>query len=160
MTSPLLLELKPNQWNLLNEVAELDREAFAEDGLTPANLVLLCHSGRIFILQEENVIIASAIFLPTDVFREFLLFSLAVRPSFRRQGKGGLLLQSILATLAREGCTRLILTVGPENQPALSLYTHRLGFRQIARLPDHFGPGKDRLLMEKVLIMADLPKTC
>jgi [ribosomal protein S18]-alanine N-acetyltransferase len=71
---------------------------------------------------------------------------LKVREDRRRQGCATALLVAVLARLREAGVRTVRLTVAPGNGPARALYA-RLGFREEAVLPEHFGPGEDRLVL-------------
>lgn len=135
----------------LAQLVDLDRDAFAGDGLTTSNLSLLAIAGRVYALKSGDDILADAIILPTCTPNLALLFSFAVLSHRRSQGLGRQLMGHLLPELAKQGWKRLQLTVDPANGPAVHLYTRVFSFRQIDDLPDCLGPGKRRLLLEIAL---------
>ncbi|OYD26294.1 GNAT family N-acetyltransferase [Oceanimonas baumannii] len=82
-----------------------------------------------------------------EVADESWILSLAVAPAARGQGLGRKLLQAAVNELERQGCRHIKLTVLPDN-PALHLY-RSLGFTEVSREEDYFGPGEPRLVMVK-----------
>ncbi len=74
--------------------------------------------------------------------------TLDVRPERRRGGLGKLLLEDLLARLARSGAREAHLEVSTENAGAIAFY-EKLGFLLRRRLSDYYAPGRDALEMEK-----------
>ena len=74
--------------------------------------------------------------------------TLDVRPARRRGGLGRLLLEELLARLARAGASEGRLEVSTENAGAIAFY-EKLGFETRRRLKDYYGRGRDALEMEK-----------
>lgn len=77
------------------------------------------------------------------------LLSLAVLPEARGFGLAERMMLRVEQTLAGLRVERVRLTVDPVN-PAQRLY-FRLGYVQLSEERDYFGPGEDRLLLEKRL---------
>ncbi len=77
------------------------------------------------------------------------LLSLAVLPEARGFGLAERMMLQVEQSLLTLGIERVRLTVDPAN-PAQRLY-FRLGYQQLAKERDYFGPGEDRLLLEKRL---------
>jgi ribosomal-protein-alanine N-acetyltransferase len=74
--------------------------------------------------------------------------TLDVRPARRRGGLGELLLEALLARLARAGAREGRLEVSTENGGAIGFYEN-LGFQTRRRLRDYYGPGRDALEMKR-----------
>jgi ribosomal-protein-alanine N-acetyltransferase len=72
--------------------------------------------------------------------------TLDVPPARRRSGLGKLLLEEMLARLARAGAREGRLEVSTENHGAIAFY-EKIGFRGRRRLRDYYGPGRDALEM-------------
>ncbi|WP_435333794.1 GNAT family N-acetyltransferase [Haloarchaeobius sp. TZWWS8] len=75
---------------------------------------------------------------------------LVVEPDHRREGRGRLLLASVLARLRREGCPAVTLTVATENEAAQRLY-ESLGFERDATLPGFYEGGGDAYRLRRPL---------
>jgi [ribosomal protein S18]-alanine N-acetyltransferase len=76
------------------------------------------------------------------------VLSLAVAPAHRSRGLARALTEAVLARLEAAGAARVLLTVDPENRPAIALY-ERLGFAAVGGEDDYFGPGERRLVMAR-----------
>ncbi|RCK79837.1 MAG: Ribosomal-protein-S18p-alanine acetyltransferase-related protein [Candidatus Ozemobacter sibiricus] len=141
---------EPPTWSDLEAFAALDREAFAADGLTAANLRLLALTGRLYVARLEGQVTGQAVVLGRLDGPGAFLLGLAVGQAWRGRQMGRRLLQFILADLARAGVPFLELTVDPANLPAVSLY-EKEGFVRERLVPDLLGPGKARLIMRRSL---------
>lgn len=78
----------------------------------------------------------------------YCLHKAFVHPDARGQGLGTRLLEALLVEVDRLGVS-VYLTVNPGNAPARELYTRR-GFREREMIPAYYGPGQDRLIMERM----------
>ena len=143
-----MIRVGPGEWPLLQQVAALEREAFGPDALTPGILALYARAGAIYALREGGKVTAEALVLADLDDTGALLFSLAVAGPCRRAGRGRRLMEAVFEALRAAGRTHLQLTVAPDNLAARSLYLDRLGFTCIAEIPDCFGPGQHRLLLQ------------
>ena len=76
--------------------------------------------------------------------------TLDVGPGERRRGLGKVLLEALLARLARAGAVEARLEVSTENDGAIAFY-EKLKFRVRRPLPDYYGPGRGALEMERDL---------
>lgn len=77
------------------------------------------------------------------------LLALGVRADCRGKHIGQRLLERSLHSLQRVNVTHVMLTVAPDNQPAITLY-EKTGFTVTKRQENYLGPGEHRLLMELV----------
>lgn len=151
---PLVIvdRLRPDDWAGLTSVAALEREAFPDDAQTAPNLALMARAGEVwFARHPDDGIVGEAILIGGVGQPRAFLFSLAVTRSWRRRGIGFMLMHEVLESLAGRGVKSLELTVDPENQPALGLYLSKLGCVDAEFLHDHFGPGRHRRLLRKIL---------
>jgi len=148
MSAVEVIRVETRQWTLLEEVAVLEREAFGSEGLTPESLALFTLSGAVYALRENGRLTAEALILANLDDGGALLFSLAVGAPFRRAGRGLRLMEAVIAMLRTAGRTSLRLTVSPANHAALPLYLDHLGFVRVDEIPDCFGPGHHRLLLQ------------
>ena len=85
-----------------------------------------------------------------------LIASVAVLPEFRGRGLGRDLTEDLLDRLHEIGVDRVRLTVAPDNETALAMY-RSLGFRATGSVLGYFGPGRDRVLMERAPAEPDGP---
>ncbi len=100
------------------------------------------------VLAEENGTLAGFAIGYLSDGRIAHVVTLDVRPERRRGGLGKLLLEDLLARLARAGAREGRLEVSTENTGAIAFY-EKLGFRARRRLSDYYAPGRDALEMEK-----------
>lgn len=73
-----------------------------------------------------------------------------VHPKARGRGVGASLVRAGVEWAQALGATRMLLEVRTDNASALSLY-HRLGFDQISRRRDYYGPGRDAVVMHRLI---------
>lgn len=142
-------EIKDPRSELIPEIIRLEKEAFGGPAaLNEWTLPMLMANGKVFVLELDGKVCAEAGLLrqwtnPPGAY----LVTFCVANAKRRQGVGSFLLTKVVESLAAEGFSRLSLTVSPDNLAARSLY-EGAGFKTISFLPEHYGPGEDRLLME------------
>lgn len=128
-------------------LAALHADAFppAESWSAVAIAKLLALPGALGLLAE-----GAGFVLLRQVAEEAEVLTLAVRPEARRQGVAAALLQAGMAALAASGARALLLEVAEENAPARALYA-ALGFREAARRPDYYAPGRHARLLRRDL---------
>lgn len=85
------------------------------------------------------------------VLDEATLLSIAVLPSYRRQGLAERLFAQGQNLLLKAGVRRLLLEVSVRNEAALALY-EKLGFHYDGRVKNYYGVGDDAKLMSKNLV--------
>ena len=73
------------------------------------------------------------------------VFAIGVLPQFRQKGVGNLLLQTLIGELGKREVSQLLLTVSPENRPAISLY-QKFGFCKQKTVANYFGQGKPKII--------------
>ena len=76
------------------------------------------------------------------------ILSIAVLPSWQRQGKGGALLREALAEARRRGASRVLLEVSVGNAGGRALY-RACGFRQVGQRRAYYPDGSDALLLAR-----------
>lgn len=76
------------------------------------------------------------------------LTRLIVAPPYRRHGLGHRLVVHGLDWAGAAGAHQVLLEVSSANQAALGLY-RQLGFTEIARRPDYYGPGDAAVVMRR-----------
>lgn len=80
--------------------------------------------------------------------RSARLTSIAVSPSARRRGTGGLLMQRFLEEARRRDCTIMTLEVAVANEEAIRFFS-RAGFKRLRRLPAYYSPRMDGIRMRR-----------
>ena len=105
-------------------------------------------SGYYFIVAEaEGVVVGYACFGPTPLTDGvFDLYWIAVSPHTQGRGVGKLLLAGVDAALrAQNGRMLLIETAGKAEYEATRLFYERSGCELVARVPDYYRVGDDKL---------------
>ena len=74
------------------------------------------------------------------------LISVAVDPSWQRQGLGRTLVRRAIELARLRGAARLELATSPANAPALALYSSE-GFAAARLSANHYGDGTDRVIL-------------
>lgn len=105
---------------------------------------------RIWLLWQQEQVVAYLALLPHNGWHQVSVTALAVHWHWRRRG-----LATLLLTLAEEearcrGLRRLRLQVDCDNEAALALY-RRLGFTTVCSLQDYYGIGRPALRLERYL---------
>ena len=98
--------------------------------------------------NEEKRIIAFGIAAPVaDDPKTAWWLDCCVLPEYQSKGIAKRIGEWLIQKLRKQGCEFLKATVSPKNIPSQKLLT-RLGFKTTDRIPDYFGPGEDRLVVE------------
>jgi ribosomal protein S18 acetylase RimI-like enzyme len=136
----------------LPELARIDQELFAPADYPYFVLRQLfdIHGRHLLVLTDGDRVHGYA-WLAADQTADFgWILGLGVDEFCRRQGHGRRLLTSSMSQAAAAGLREVRLTVEPENDPAIRLYSS-LGFMARGCRRDYFGPGADRLTMSAAL---------
>jgi ribosomal protein S18 acetylase RimI-like enzyme len=132
-------EFKPSEFKVAKEVID----SCLRDG---------DDSGYFILVAEDNAkIVGYVCYGPTpltegawDVYWE------AVAPNRKGQGIGGRLMKAAEAEIGK-GKTRLIL-IETSSQPSYEntrQFYQRHGYKEIARVPDFYEPGDDKIILQK-----------
>lgn len=79
-----------------------------------------------------------------------IVFTLDVRPRFRKMGIGRMLMEELEKRVFANGCDEMILQVEEKNREALRLY-EELGYRTVRFLKDYYGIRRNAYEMRKKL---------
>lgn len=131
---------------MLARLTRYGREALGESALDAWMLPVIATCGLLFVGKSGEEIIGSAEILRCLEEGDLYLEGLYVRPEYQRMGYGTGILSGVLKVLSREAFSRILVTLAPENEAGRRLY-EKTGFCEIDYLPDHYGPGRSRLLM-------------
>ena len=104
----------------------------------------------VFGLVAEGVAAEGGLLLARITADEAEILTLAVEPAQRRHGLGDALVETAVLHAAALGAAAMFLEVAEDNAPALALY-QGLGFGQVGRRPDYYGPGRDAALLRRSL---------
>ncbi len=133
---------------LLDELSQVEAEAFGEGGLNHWTFPVFIRHGAVFVLKCGDVLCGVA-----DVLRDWkdpelaFVVGFTIREGRRGMGFGAQFLHELLHRLHNDGIKMIQLTVDPGCKQAISIY-RKAGFKQVAELADEYGPGIDRLLFE------------
>lgn len=134
----------------LSAIADLERECFSD----PWNLRMLAESflsGHFYgsLLEEDNAVVAYG---GVSVFGEDAEVQLiGVSEMYRRCGRGGRVLEDLLAIAGEKGARRVFLEVRVSNSPAIMLYL-RHGFDGLYARSRYYADGEDAVVMMKELV--------
>ncbi len=96
------------------------------------------------VLRRRDTIIGYALVWILD--GELQVNKIAIDAVQRGRGFGRLLMRRMLKLAAQARCRRVTLEVRPGNAAARALYAD-LGFVEVGRRVDYYGPGEDAILM-------------
>lgn len=137
----------PQDWARLEKIAEIDRQAFGEDGISVFNLSQFTRSGAVFCLVDNYQVVAEAVVLKNFHDSGAVIFGFAVDNSCQSKGYGALLMKNLHTAAARAGISYFELTMNPDNPAAKKLYMDKAGFKKKAELALHPHKGEPRWLM-------------
>ena len=142
----------------LRKVLEIERASFAdpwsreafETSIEPQRMRFLVAEDGLDDSTGEQRILGYVVALL--LFDEAEIVNLAVAPSARRRGMGGLLLDRMSADLASDGVETLYLDVRESNSSARALYASR-SFQEVGRRRGYYRhPTEDALLLKRTLV--------
>lgn len=148
----MIKEVFPEDKNIIEQIVQLEKDAFGEGGLNQWDLVPLIRHGRVFYMEEDNNA-AGCIQYMLDWKDHTKAYAIGISIARNQRGKGygTVLFRESMNTLAAEGIQTVELTVDPENTAATEVYGRKLGFVITARRDDEYGAGIHRIVMEKKL---------
>ena len=149
--------IKIEQANIedLERLYDLEKTCFGRDAYSKRLLRLLLidpSSISLKAITGEGELVGSAIGRVEKIGGRVVgrVYTLNVRPDFRRRGVGAVLLKSLENEFKKFGCEKMILEVEVDNEPAIRLYKS-LGYAFTSRLKDYYGRGRDAYHAEKDL---------
>jgi len=133
----------------IGSMMEIDHEAYADNMMNVYTAKTFIQYGKGFGLFEEGRLKGFVVFIRSwDDPCLACLKKMVVEKSSRGKGFGMLLLSTSLDTIRKEGIVRVVLTVAPNNLPALHLYRDLFGFRVVEYRAKEYGEGQDRLFLQ------------
>ncbi|MFQ5575261.1 MAG: GNAT family N-acetyltransferase [Terriglobia bacterium] len=133
---------------LMRQLVEHEKDSFGASGLNEWALPVFARHGRVFIYRDGDLILGTAQALrdwddPGLVF----IVGLSIAPRHRGRGLSKSFLEALLGRLRQDGARTVRLTVASDNAAAVGLY-FAFGFAATASVPDFYGPGQDRLILD------------
>lgn len=142
----------PQDWPLLQQIADIDAQAFGSDGISVFNLSQFTRCGGVFCLLVAGRAVAEAVLLRNLHDNGAVVFGFAVNKREHGKGYGGQLVKHLVAAAVENGLAYLELTVNPENLAALELYIRKAGFYKKAELSRHPQKNEPRWLLRLDLL--------
>ena len=145
----LVVRLITNDDAEIGSLMEIDHEAYADNMMNVYTAKTFVQYGKGFGLFEEGRLKGFVIFIRSwdDPCLAYLK-KMAIEKSGRGKGYGKLLLSASLDAIRREGIARVVLTVAPNNLPALHLYRDLFGFKVVEHRAKEYGEEQDRLFLQ------------
>lgn len=136
------------------QIWELDQECFPR-GIAYSQRELkhyMSAPGTFTIVAEAQKAAAIAGFLVGQRHRRQIghVVTIDVRPKFRREGVGSMLMREAEARLLQQGCHSIFLETAVDNESAIEFYK-RLGYTIYRTLPGYYLGELDAFLMGKKL---------
>lgn len=147
MVSPEFIQPDPQDWNKLRQIEEIDRQAFAEDGISVFNLAQFTRSGAVFCLVDGQRVVAETVILRNLHDSGAVVFGFAVHSGFHGCGYGSIMMEKLLEKVKLLGISYLELTMNPDNIAARTLYMDKAGFVKVQELKPHPEKNEPRWLM-------------
>ncbi len=134
---------------LLEEILEIDEEAFGLGSLNQWSLTPFLNYGRVYLARYDGRLAGIA-----ELMRDWrdpelaYLYGYAVAEDYRNHGIATTMLNTMLEALPRSGFTRMQLMVHPKNEIALYICENKFNMKRLEYIWNYFGPGEDRWLLE------------
>lgn len=138
----------------LELVGALDQEVFP--GLSYPLFVLRQYldaqpQSIFLVIEDDGVVCGYALATVVLEQRKAWLQALAVSERYRGRRYGDRLLSALLAKCRDSGVERVLITVRPNNEAALGLYT-KYDFRKMAYEDNYYGDLEPREIMQSLLV--------
>ena len=143
-----LHRIKNPSAELLQTLESYDQEAFGPLALRTYDLAVFIEIGAVYVAQDAKgeVLAVCQLMRSLDEPNFLYVIGFYVRPAWQKRGLGKVFLGKLSEKCQEDGAEGLLLTVSPDNLPALALY-HKAGFVEEALVSDFYGEGEDRYLL-------------
>lgn len=137
----------------LDILHKIERESFSENAFPKSFLkYLIVQHNSVFLKAKINDEIVGCIAgLPQNPYSISRVYTLEVKPEFRRKGIASKLLQTLENEFKKRGVTLTILEVEVDNTAALNLY-RKFGYKTVGILKDYYGKNRNGFEMAKNLV--------
>lgn len=141
---------------VLDQLAELERTCFAADAWSKSMILSSIRQPYAYVwivqdLQMQKIIAYAVLYLAGE---EGDIANIAVLPAERKQGIGGMLLDTMLNRGREVGAQTIFLEVRQSNTNAMRLYQSR-GFTVIGKRRNYYRhPREDAVCMAKTVLQA------
>jgi len=146
-----MVKIRPVKPQEIKLVEQIEQQSFSDPYPIDIFQMLLENSPELFLVAVDSPGGRVCGYGAASIHRrESRLFghiiSIAVHPSYRRQGIGIKLARELIRRLRSAGCSEVSLEVRISNIPALSMYG-KLGFVQVSVIQNYYRDGEDAALM-------------
>lgn len=114
---------------------------------------------RFVVAEREGVAVGYACYGPTPLTEgTYDLYWIAVSPALHGKGVGRKILEAVEEACRRENGRMLLIETAskPSYEPTRAFY-QRTGYHEIARIPDFYKEGDDKVTYRKLLVPAPAP---
>ena len=150
--------IEPMTYWDIEQVAAIERDSFARPWKPGGFRTEIERAPAVcLVLRDGRLVLGYLIFwlLPPEIH----ILNIAVRPDFRGQGLGRLLMDYLLEYGRETKTAKIFLEVRPSNKPAMSLYK-RTGFNLTGVRPNYYAEdSEDALMMTLELVGPDPEET-
>jgi len=145
-----IVRITPNL-NLMDEIKQIELEAFGDGSIDEWVIMPLMRYGRIYGALLEGKLIGIIEMIISEKGQGYI-FSFAIAREYRGQGFGSRFLLALIDELSREShLCEICLTSAEENEVANYMY-RKMGFEATEKLKNEYGVGIDRVYWRKKLI--------
>lgn len=136
----------------ISQLVILENECFTTDKLSHSHYrhLVATPSADVLVVEDQNIIIASAVLLYRKNSNAARIYSLAVKTTHRQQGVAKNLYEAMEISAAKRYSDCIILEVHPENTPAIRFY-HQQGYVEFGTYERFYECGSDAIRMRKEL---------
>lgn len=135
-----------DDFEILHQIAYIDKQAFGHDGITAFNLSQLARCKSVLVLEVNKIIVGQSVIIKNNYDDGALVFGFAIQREQHNKGYGKALLSELIKSF-KKTCSYLELTMNPENPALKRLYIENGGFKFKKSLQPHPLSGEPRWLV-------------
>lgn len=140
--------MKNADQKILGTMTEIEDESFEDGGLRKWELVPIIRHGRLIAMFDKGRPVGLLeLMRDWDDPQSFYIYGVSVAKGYRNMGIGSKLLRYAFERFADKGFKNAVLTVDPENRPAVHLYRDKFGFDVDGYRKELYEKKSDRFLM-------------
>lgn len=128
-------------------ITALEKESFPQEAWSEDEFVFEIEKhpySHPYVIEIDGVIAGYIVYW--IIFEQAQVASIAIDPTFRRQGLGKILLERAINHAKEKGAQTFTLEVRPSNLNARALY-YTLGFQSLHRVKHYYENGEDALVL-------------
>jgi len=140
--------VKSTDQKILDRMVEIENESFEDGGLRKWELVPIIQHGKLIAMFDKGRPVGLLeLMRDWDEPNNFYIYGVSVAKKYRNRGIGSKLLRYAFERFSDKGFKNAILTVDPENRPAVHLYKEKFGFVIDGYRKALYERNSDRFLM-------------